>query len=476
MSTSSDGSYKGSTQGGGDPILTHAMLVVALVLPLCMATPLQLDSQQHDALNPPPLLSVAHINANRTNVVVPKADGTKHDTTTQSPPLRQPRKRRGLDDDPNMVFQGLTPKKTAPKLYFERVYGLEKGTYIVLDQACIMCGIIDESTGETRYDWCAILNNTLPRTVKDPYGPWPKEALIHNVPDNDYIWSRMIDSKLKVHTTSRLFIPMFRVKYSLRNVFHALTDLESYLSSLDHYKPTGVAFRQGKIFDSTFFQHVLNTATGSTPMYNLTEPVCATEMVIQTTLTEEELRDARKDARTKTPNTEWHERITNQPTIVVLHRRNSRFVNNRNELVAALKRVSPIVFQISLEDLETAAQYTLMQSATTLIGSHGAGLSWGKIMRQNGAVIELSPFPCLHYQAVDYRRIRLPGFHSYMGTCNCTYTLIPSLNNDLSSYCDVPEADPRRFNVTTNVSAVVEAVLRTDPMIRAGWRRNDGIN
>mmetsp|Transcript_3066 Transcript_3066/g.7299 ORF Transcript_3066/g.7299 Transcript_3066/m.7299 type:complete len:406 (+) Transcript_3066:125-1342(+) len=343
------------------------------------------------------------------------------------------------------------------------VLGDGSKTYITLTDACIRCTNQKAQHGKHP---CAVTRAKLPRDLSDRWGPWPQ---IETVTDG----SRHPNSPTpntsspELHTKV-LLVPFLHFSSALHNVYHQL--LESFnptLAAARHFGATKIMFRQELPSDkkSSLAEKLLTLAAGSTEGYPLLNEttVCSSKLVLQTSLTADE-KAAALTFGVPRFDFAWWDTVEKTPTILLLHRRNSRMVSNRVELLAALRRLSFAVFELSFEDFDISAQLYLARRVTTLIGAHGAGLAFGRLIRPDGGIVELSPFPCIHKGAPGHRE----GFHSWMRAPGRSYKLIPSINRDLKSHCANQDADPRAFNVTTNITAVIEAVRRMDPILRHG--------
>ena len=88
--------------------------------------------------------------------------------------------------------------------------------------------------------------------------------------------------------------------------------------------------------------------------------------------------------------------LCSKPLVVLISRRNKRFLLNEPALITALYSLPspPRVLIAALEDMPLYAQVTLLRRTTLLIAVHGSALINSIMMRQNGrsAVLQLMPY------------------------------------------------------------------------------------
>lgn len=327
--------------------------------------------------------------------------------------------------------------------------------FITLYNACIRCTLEKDNTFP-----CEVINTSIVRNLTDEWGPWPRLETVSIKRDTSWI----SHSNFQIEHTERLLVPFLEHKYALHNVYHQMIGtVWPVLNSLTHFRPTSVLFRQpltspGQPLPNSIFKELVTLTLGA-GYVTLKQPVCASELVLQTHLIESEIQSATV-VRDKPIDTLW-KHLDSRPRIALIHRRKSRHIENRAELFLALKKLTPYVFELSFEDHTLLEQLQLVHKVTTLIGAHGAGMIYGRFIRQGGAIIELSPFPCVHYASPH----GAPGFHSTFRSLDRGYELLPSTNRSLSAHCKNKDADPRSFDVTANVSVVINAVKRLDPIL-----------
>jgi hypothetical protein len=81
--------------------------------------------------------------------------------------------------------------------------------------------------------------------------------------------------------------------------------------------------------------------------------------------------------------------------VLIIHRLSSRRLVNLPYLAYALLRAGMDVTIAAFECLELKEQIALVSRASTLVGAHGAALSLGRFLPDDGAIIELRSSPCV---------------------------------------------------------------------------------
>ncbi|KAG8466224.1 hypothetical protein KFE25_001980 [Diacronema lutheri] len=81
--------------------------------------------------------------------------------------------------------------------------------------------------------------------------------------------------------------------------------------------------------------------------------------------------------------------------VLIVNRLSSRTLVNLPYLAHALVRAGAHVTVAAFECLELVAQIALVSRASTLIGAHGAALSLGRFLPDDGAIVELRSAPCI---------------------------------------------------------------------------------
>jgi hypothetical protein len=357
-------------------------------------------------------------------------------------------------------------------------------TFVVLSHGCITCDVVNPGANPSI---CTISNTTLPRQLDDSWGVNHRErARLDNgaLPGGEH------------RHTDVLLVPFTGLTWSMKNLYHALNpETRNVIVGAYHFRPTMVAFRQNIPYDRsptnpsrredgrpTLVEKLMAMAVGDAKwLTRLNGTVCARRLVLQTlnytkAQTMAMHASRAKSAAGRTPNRAdipvraLHELMASRPTVVILQRRSSRFILNCDALIKAMHTLTAHASVISMEDHDLPTQLRLMRGVTTLIGAHGAGLAWSHLIRADALVVELSPFPCIHHNAPGGHA----GHHSTFRNA-ANYELVPSIEGSLSLHCagrpkGAPQADPTAFNVTTNITTVVDIVRRLDPVIstRAG--------
>jgi hypothetical protein len=98
--------------------------------------------------------------------------------------------------------------------------------------------------------------------------------------------------------------------------------------------------------------------------------------------------------------------LPSKVTITLIQRQNSRHILNINFVVSSLRKLGWLVNVIYLEELSVSDQFRVVQNSTTIIGYHGAGLSWSQWIHPDAAEIQLIGFPCAYesHSSMKYKR------------------------------------------------------------------------
>ena len=351
-------------------------------------------------------------------------------------------------------------------------------TYVILSHACITCDA-GVSLQFRPHSVCTVSNATLPKPFEDRWGVHSRHI------------ARVENGNIPVgkhQHADTLLVPFTHLNTAMHNLYHSLTPgVRDILPGLHYFRPTLVVFRQNipsnkRSGTATLVERLMAMAVSSASerVTRLNGTVCAHRLVLQTfNYTKQEkvaiLAASRvREVASGTPDSPlpdvsiraMHDIVSSHPVVVIIQRRSSRFILNCDALLDAMKQLTVHASVLALEDFDLTSQLRLMRGVTTLIGAHGAGLAWSHLMRADGLVVELSPFPCIHHNAPDGRE----GHHSTFKNA-ANYRLVPSTNFTLAKYCDAsrakdPEPDPRFFDVSTNITTVVDIVRQMDPVLK----------
>lgn len=175
-----------------------------------------------------------------------------------------------------------------------------------------------------------------------------------------------------------------------------------------------------------------------------------------------------------------------QPRIVIIERLNSRHILNLGFVEKVLRQQGWGVTTVRLEYLTVTEQFRAIRNATTLLGAHGAGLSWGQFLPTNATLIQLVGFPCA-YESHSNMHLHdpygiLPAdaratsmfYNTSSATIFCDLMERKSRAQD-SSFTSVENAtiqerplDVRKYDVVVDIPRLVE-LIRTADVTAAAW-------
>ena len=176
--------------------------------------------------------------------------------------------------------------------------------------------------------------------------------------------------------------------------------------------------------------------------------------------------------------------------VVIIARRRNRIILNIDSVTKSLIYLGIPHAVVSLEEIPLLKQLEMMQKATTLIGAHGAGLSWARFTHPRSAIIQLSPYPCYY----DINR-----FSPVMFGFQVRYGIVLSGFSTTSLFQNISQAkvvcavlkkihkqpltslekriegifshDIRKNDVNVDISSLCVAIKRLDPIVNIDDRR-----
>ena len=120
------------------------------------------------------------------------------------------------------------------------------------------------------------------------------------------------------------------------------------------------------------------------------------------------------------------------PQITIIQRQNTRRILNLDYVVVAFKKRGWHVTVAHLEELSVTEQFLMMQNTTTLIGVHGAGLAWARLLPSEAAEIQVIGLPC---------SLESPSKQNFVSAKR--YRILPSSLDAINT--EVDEAATKRY-------------------------------
>jgi hypothetical protein len=159
------------------------------------------------------------------------------------------------------------------------------------------------------------------------------------------------------------------------------------------------------------------------------------------------------------------------PSVAFIERSSpGRQILNKKAIVKAMVDKGWTVRSVRLECLSFDEQFECMQNVTTLIGYHGAGLSWARALPEHAAWIQVLGLPCSprsgpYYRSFDFGRGKYAVLHSALPVIgterNQTRANLKCRKEELNKLGD----RPRKMNAILDVSEVIRTVEMMDPML-----------
>jgi hypothetical protein len=131
-------------------------------------------------------------------------------------------------------------------------------------------------------------------------------------------------------------------------------------------------------------------------------------------------------------------------TITLIQREVNRRILNIDLVCSALRSIGWYVNVLYLEKLSISDQFRAVQNSTTIIGYHGAGLSWSRWTHPDAAEIQLIGFPCIHesHSSMKFKK-RYSIQHAALNSIGA------NLNQTLANlFCEVIENKVKKSELT----------------------------
>ena len=177
------------------------------------------------------------------------------------------------------------------------------------------------------------------------------------------------------------------------------------------------------------------------------------------------------------------------PRVTIIERTKNRHISNLRDIQKAMEALGWTVRVVNLECMSMGEQFAAMQHSTTLIGYHGAGLSWARLLPGDSASIQVIGFPCWYesHSSMHFTGSRYASLHSTLhggkdgsgGTweqqfqnqtaadafCRAARKRKKNLTPEEAAAAEGRSLDVRKYNATLDVSQVIDAVRRIDPVL-----------
>jgi hypothetical protein len=347
------------------------------------------------------------------------------------------------------------------------------------------------------------------------WGPWPKKKPTYLEP-----MPNQLSRPVSWHKDHGAVFPWVRMQYSASNLYHALVDVQTdfvqFVGSLrEHQRKCGrrdpvVVLRQ-QLARNANIPNVpsveLSLAAASSGVFNFyqldkTALSCFREIWVKAgrgavgaPMTD---GDGHCQIPKVGPRTLWRRDLglgdevacpnTRQqvPSVTIIERLSSRHITNVVDIKDAMLALGWNVRVVNLECMTMDEQFAAMQHTTTLIGYHGAGLTWSRLLPGNAASVQVIGFPCsfeshssmqfttrytiLHSNirdGVDGRGVKwqFPNQSAAEAFCGAVRKKNKDLTNAEAAAAAGRSLDVRKYNATLNVTEVIETVRGLDPVL-----------
>lgn len=292
-----------------------------------------------------------------------------------------------------------------------------------------------------------------------------------------YLWTPLIWSmKNAYHTFDELHnIPKFL------NLAEKLSDDGRVIPLLAHFT---------KRWNVTTYFQILGSMTNGSRLYSKKNlEVCFRRLVMKIPVKIEDLRKTFVGLQEKSVDSVLSSRslwcnalfadckLPKKTTVTIIQRLRSRKILNLDYLVKALKKQKWAVNVVNFECMNIHAQFIAVQNSTTLIGTHGAGLSWSRWLHRDAAEIQLIGFPCA-FEArsrMDYAQkysIHHADIHATTleinqtvldHLCEIRKKPIHELDVNDKALRAATDYDVRNYDTVVDIPALVNSIKNLDP-------------
>ena len=251
------------------------------------------------------------------------------------------------------------------------------------------------------------------------WGPWPRFLPFSTAPLSNL--SHFFTDGLAPLEDTPVLELFYRLRYSLKNAFHSFAEIGGFASLYELLQTIEASdlhllLSQNELAGSrSFFGTALSSMCGNCTIHvpprgnQGRSLVCYRRALMR--VSHEVAARIRGSARDQmlafrfSPAEAWARTISippvnvkagQQPRIVIIERLNSRRILNLGFVEKVLRQRGWGVTTVHLECLTVTEQFRAIRNATTLLGAHGAGLSWGRFLPTNATLIQLVGFPCAY--------------------------------------------------------------------------------
>ena len=160
------------------------------------------------------------------------------------------------------------------------------------------------------------------------------------------------------------------------------------------------------------------------------------------------------------------------PSITIINRAKIRQIENLQQILKAIRARGWDVRNVRLECLSMDEQMRIMTNTTTLIGYHGAGLAWSRMLPLHAATIQVHGLPCLSVNEKSDFQNKM--FNAGRGPYAVLHSVLHANNSKatqahIDMICKAGKMrgirDMRKMNATIDILELLRTIEREDPML-----------
>lgn len=289
------------------------------------------------------------------------------------------------------------------------------------------------------------------------------------------------------------------LKWSMKNIYHSFDDLYDVPRLLNlarnlsnGMKSVPMLAHYSQRWNRTAYFQIIDSMSGRSPLYYKTDKeVCLRRLVMKTQVKPQTLRtifaglEEKAIAHIPSSRTVWCDamntncQLPKKTTVTIIQRLRNRKILNLDFVVKALRKRGWAVNIVNFECMTISNQFVAIQNSTTLIGTHGAGLSWARWLHRDAAEIQLIGFPCAFesHSRMNYVKrysIEHADIHAIGSEVNQTRAdhlceirgkpdrLLSESDKELKAATNY---DIRRYDTVIDIPALVGTIEKLDPRI-----------
>lgn len=244
------------------------------------------------------------------------------------------------------------------------------------------------------------------------WGPWPDRLPIHVAPPSK---SRSLGDYFE----ASLVLTTPKLNWNLNNLYHCLHDMQHAFTLVSLSRSLNSKLREALVlahykyvdkpgWNSTVCFQLLRSFSGTTKMFTMDNGYdgCFRQVVLEVDTPAKNLtallpyREEKEEPGRSYLRSRWCSvlqidcELPKTRTVTIINRLKSRKILNLGFVRAAIEEKGWLVNVLELECMSIPEQFKAIQNTTTLVGYHGAGLSWARYIHPQAAEIQLVGYSC----------------------------------------------------------------------------------